>query len=785
MGAVAPRGLADHLRSVDDSALVALLRARPDLSTPAPADLSVLATRAQVRLSVARAVEQLDLFTLEILDAVRVAADPTASVSAVLGLAQTVDAARVRRALDRLRALALVWGTDDELHVVSAVADAVGPYPASLGRTLEELLTPAASDQLAPVLDALHLAPARQPAASAALLEALSDPVRVRALVDAAPPEAKAVLDRLAAGPPVGSLRGARRPVAAEDADSPVRWLLAHGLLAATGDEAVELPREIGLLLRGESPLGPLHPDPPGTSGRILDTTAVDAAGAGQVLEAVRLAETLLEAVAAEPPVVLRSGGIGVREVRRLARSAAITEPVAGLLLEVVCAAGLLGQSGEIDPEWLPTAAYDVWRSDDAAGRWTVLATSWLRMTRLPGLIGQRDERDRLLGVLSSELERTGAPVTRRAALGAVAGFPPGTAPPVEDVVAAADWVTPRRRGRSEALRWAVEEAATLGITGRGALTSYGRALLDGGTAADQLRDHLPPPLDHVLVQPDLTVIAQGPLEAALAAEIGLAADVESAGAATVYRVTGDSVRRALDAGRTAGELHQLFADRSRTPVPQSLTYLIDDTARRHGGLRAGAAAAYLRSDDEALLAAVLADRRCESLRLRRLAPTVLVGMAPVHRLLEVLRAAGHAPVPEDAGGGVVLSRSEDRRAAAPRRSVRPGADLPLLDDGRLEQVVAAVRAGDVSARAARRAPVSTTRVPGVTTATTLAVLQDAARARRKVLLGYVDAHGGTATRLVRPLSVGAGYLRAEDERTETMHTVALHRITSAAPYEE
>jgi hypothetical protein len=53
------------------------------------------------------------------------------------------------------------------------------------------------------------------------------------------------------------------------------------------------------------------------------------------------------------------------------------------------------------------------------------------------------------------------------------------------------------------------------------------------------------------------------------------------------------------------------------------------------------------------------------------------------------------------------------------------------------------------------------------------------------VRLGYVDAHGGTATRVVRPLSIGAGYLRAEDERTETMHTVALHRITSAAPYEE
>ncbi|HEY0359557.1 MAG TPA: helicase-associated domain-containing protein [Mycobacteriales bacterium] len=782
MGAVSPRGLADHLRTLDDGALVALLRARPDLAVPTPTDLSVLATRAQVRLSVARAMETLDLFTLEVLDAVRLAP----SVSGVLALVgDAVPADRVRAALDRLRSLVLVWGPDDALHVLAAVADTAGPYPAALGRSLAELLAPASSDQLAPVLDALHLPPARQPVATEALTEALSDPVRVRALTDTAPPEARAVLERLAAGPPLGALRGARRAVAAVEADSPVRWLLAHGLLAATGDDTVELPREIGLVVRGDRPLGPLHPDPPGTSGRVLTTADVDAAGAGQVLEVVRLAETLLEAAAAETPGVLRSGGLGVRELRRLARIAAVTEPVAALLLEVTAAAGLLGQTGEVEPEWLPTPAYDVWRTDDAAGRWAVLATAWLRMTRLPRLIGQRDDRDRLLGALAPEIERTGAPATRRAALGALAHFGPGTAAPPEDVVAAVDWASPRRRGRGDALGWALEEAATLGLTGRGALTSFGRALLAGDPAADLLRKLLPEPLDHVLVQPDLTVVAPGPLEPDLATELGLVADVESAGAATVYRVTAGSVRRALDAGRTAGDLHTLFAARSRTPIPQSLTYLIDDTARRHGGLRVGGATAYLRSDDEALLAGVLADRRNEALRLRRLAPTVLVSTAPVNRLLEVLRDGGYAPVAEDASGGVVLTRTDERRAVTARRSTRPAAGPPVLDDERLAQVVRAARTGDAAARESRRSPVSTTHVPGVTTATTLAILQTAARARSNVWLGYVDAHGGTATRKVRPVSVGAGYLRAEDDRTEVLHTFALHRITSAAPVEE
>ncbi len=65
-----------------------------------------------------------------------------------------------------------------------------------------------------------------------------------------------------------------------------------------------------------------------------------------------------------------------------------------------------------------------------------------------------------------------------------------------------------------------------------------------------------------------------------------------------------------------------------------------------------------------------------------------------------------------------------------------------------------------------------------------LSILQQAVRDKIKVWVGYVDAHGSAASRLVRPVSIGAGYLRAEDDRTQTLHTFALHRITAAAPAE-
>ncbi|MEJ7702490.1 MAG: hypothetical protein WKF47_01875 [Geodermatophilaceae bacterium] len=43
---------------------------------------------------------------------------------------------------------------------------------------------------------------------------------------------------------------------------TPVRRLLVHGLLVAIGPETVELPREVGLGLRGSAPLGPSRLSP-------------------------------------------------------------------------------------------------------------------------------------------------------------------------------------------------------------------------------------------------------------------------------------------------------------------------------------------------------------------------------------------------------------------------------------------------------------------------------------------------------------------------------------------
>jgi Helicase conserved C-terminal domain len=801
----------DQLRSLPDEALGALIQLRPDLVVPVPSDISALAVRAQARASVARCLDGLDEFTLRILDAARLTRTPDtalASVDAILAMAGDAAPGDVRGAIDRLRARFLLHGPETALQVVGAVDEVTSPYPAGLGRPADYL------------------------DAQAAALTA--DRAKLRRTVLAAPPGARAVLDRLAAGPPIGALTG--NAAMAE----PVRWLVEHHALVPISDagraprpdgELVELPREVGLLLRRDTgPLGPLRPEPPAPDGPVREVKAIDSAGAGQVMEAVRTTETLLEALSAEPAQVLRTGGLGVRDLKRLARTAGVDEPTAALLLEVAYAAGLLGEAdtigaaraiatsragGPVDENFLPTSAYDLWRALSIAHRWEALVRSWLAMTRQPGLVGQRDERDRPINALAPEAERAGAPQARREALAALAGLTPGTAPAVDDVLGLLAWQSPRRaRGREATHRDTLTGAAALGMTALGGITSYARMLLDDATSADTdplgvraavltspqseavrtLDALLPAPVDHFLLQADLSVVVPGPPEPELANELDVIAEQESA---NLHRVTAASVRRALDVGYSAGDLHALFRRRSRTPVPQTLTYLVDDAARKHGGLRAGSAGSYLRSDDEALIAEALADRRLASLGLRRLAPTVLVSPYQVARLLGALRDAGFAPVAEDAGGTAVLARPKLRRAPSrTRMSARltDQAGPPALAGPRLAGVVEQIRRGDMATRAARRAPVTVRAangqtVPGPTSVQqhgqAMAVLQQAVREKARVWVGYVDSHGSNLSRLVRPVSLSAGYLRAEDERTETLHTFALHRITAAVPEDQ
>jgi hypothetical protein len=267
---------------------------------------------------------------------------------------------------------------------------------------------------------------------------------------------------------------------------------------------------------------------------------------------------------------------------------------------------------------------------------------------------------------------------------------------------------------------------------------------------------------------------------------------VESSGSASVYRISEASIRRALDTGRPAAELHAIFAQRSATPVPQGLTYLIDDVARRHGRLRGGSARAFLRADDEVLLAEVLAHPSAESFELRRIAPTVLVSELSLAELLDRLRAAGFAPGAESGDGTLLDLRPQGRRIPARPRSPLRTAALRVPDEAQVTALVAAIRAGDHAASLRPRTLDGRSAGSGggyggsggsggTNGLDTLRLLRDAARQRRSVWIGYVNSLGVASRRIVEPVSVGGGVLEGYDRAQGDLRRFMLHRITSAA----
>jgi hypothetical protein len=752
--------LAEWLAARTDDDLVALLELRPDLAVPLPASMTVLAARAEQRASVLRAADELDTLDFAVIETLaaqgasfpgrKAAALPCRKLHELLG--DRVPATDIDAAVTRLTARALVWG-DDALYLVDTVKEAL-PWP--LGSTTE-------------------------------IPDALTEPEIVAALAEIGSAE-RALLNKLAATGPRGRTRDA---APGTPPDRPIQRLLIQRLLNWVDEETVELPPAVGQVLRREPVTDPHALLRPRAEPVAHPTADVNAVAAGEAGELLRHCSDILDVLGQAPAPALRSGGLGVRELRRVAKQTGIDETRIGLLAEVLAAARLLEkgipepspEADTVDDCWAPTAATDGWLTGPAARRWVALAHAWLELDRFPWMIGLRDANDKPLAALSAELRTMHAARDRHAILALLAEYPAGNAVAATDLTRVLSWRQPRRRRhfRIEAVQRTLAEAAALGLVGRGALSSAGRALLHGspGDAEAEMDAALPELVDHVLVQADLTVIAPGPLVPELQHRIALVADIESAGAATVYRISETSVRRALDAGSTAAELHQLFAAHSRTPVPQALSYLIDDVARRHGRLRAGMAQAFVRSEDPALLAEVLAAPVAERLALRAVAPTVAISQAALGEVLEQLRAAGFSPAGEDSSGTIVDLRPRGARIPArpnTRQAWRP--TPPSTEQLRL--LVAELRAGEKAAttRAGQAVRTDGTRT---STAATMALLQLAARVRRPVHIGYVDAQGIATQRIVEPVKVASGQLDALDPVTGAVRHFALHRIASVA----
>ncbi len=810
------RALSKELEARSDDSLRALFAARPDLISPMAPDFAALAARASARVSVQRALERLNKPEMQVLETLHLStnADTGHSISAA-GLKKVI-AGSTLSALDpilaKLQELALIHRADPPAGSpatssrqrfylpVGSLKDVIGIYPAGLGRSYTELvrLQPAFAQRVVQLVAELHqsgagIHPASTPMdAALALQRWTSTPENLRSILATAPERTVGLLDKFGSWA-MGAVPQAQRraSVTHESHDvGPIDWLLARGLLVPLDAGHVELPHSVGLALRGgaivdDFTLTPPVPELGHTSAALRRNAAM-----GAIAEILRLAGELLFAVREQPLATLRSGGVGVRELRRLAESIRMGVHETAVLLELCAMAGLLRL--DVDSStWVQPPSLE-WLTLPRQEQWLWMVNAWLASERAPSLVGQpltgpsttahQGAAGTTINALSAEAQRPDAPVVRRRVLEILneltveAAAPDGKAPVLDAraVMQRAEWSQPRMSRRfSSLVRGILEEATLLGLMGSGALTQLGAAIAEARPeqAMTILGEHLPAAVNHILLQADLTAVAPGYLAPELSETLLLMADAEGQGPASIYRFSAVTIRRALDAGQDAESLLAFLREHSATDVPQPLAYLVQDTASRHGRLRIGTSASFIQSDDETAISDLLAEGRTSVLSLVRIAPTVLTSSASPKETARVLRELGLSPAVQEAEPAVVRFK----RTTAVPGSARPVYTAPRTappDDDVDAQLLVLRQHRGVRSEAGGEA----------STQLGLETLQTAIRLKQAVTMNVVDSLGNANTETVVPVSVSGGRVRVFDPAKDTERVLSIHRIIDVEP---
>ena len=709
---------ADELRARADDALASIFKLRPDLVSPVPNDFSALAARATSTPSLVRALDSINMWHYQIIEAACALPEPFKKSEIV-----AVTSEETAFALDHLWQMGLLYKEGNNYRTPTNLKMLIGDEPAGLG------------------------------------------PIAVKkfdfSILKEIPKASEEVLAKLTWGPPRGQIGNIKKP------GNAIGWLLDNGVLVALDSNTVALPRDVAIKLRG----GKIHKEmvskAPNLIGKEVVQKQIDLAAIANISTILRWCEELLHNLSDEPPTALRTGGLGVRDLKKIAEHLGIDETCAGFVAELCYLGGLLVIDS--DDQILPTSAFDIWLTKSAEERWYSLVVLWLDTSRVSGLIGKISDKN--VAPLGPELDRAGASLIRRSTL-KVLNDNPQLTPDVKSLQEIVKWINPQR-ANNDYVEWTLREAEWLGITGQGALSTFGSNLLNEKEVLE-IESALPKPVDHILIQADNSAVAPGPLTPELASEMGTIADIESRGGATVYRFTDSSIRRGLDHGKTGDQIKTFLSKISKTPMPQPLEYLITDIAKRHGRLRVGSAHTYIRCEDEGLVQQILHDQKCEHLRLRKIAPQVLVTDFELAEVIGELREFGYLPAAENSGG-VLLSQPNLRRSKSRPKPPRIISEFTAPKDAIVTAAVKTIRAGE---RSKKVEPI----IPGTSSNETLALINQYINEGKSLIISYADNNGGVSNRIIEPISISLGTLTARDETSDEILQFRIPRINGVAP---
>lgn len=452
-----------------------------------------------------------------------------------------------------------------------------------------------------------------------------------------------------------------------------------------------------------------------------VDLPALDAQGAHTAYTTLQHVSDLLAELTAVPARILTRGSLGVPDVRRLAAAMHADPADVPPLLDLAQHTHLVEA---IAQTFVVTDQGDAWLRLGLTARWEALA-----------------------GFLWFD----GAP-WKRDTTGTLA---PRTWTSVAD---GARWNHPLRTPAFEELLEHTHLLATrIGVLADDQFTSFGDRILDGESAGVEIATHWPTEITHVYLQPDLTVVAPGPLPATTDLRLRGMADREGRDIAATYRFSAQSVTRALQAGETEDTIRAFLEELSHTGVPQPLDFLLRECAGRFGTIRVRSApeGSIIHSVDEVQLHAMLADLTLAPLALRSVPAGLATNRVPF-AVVALLRKLGYPAENEDDHGMIRVGEGADASLTSLPTDPADPVD-PLV--GALDRLLHATGPVDYQRWLIRQ-------------------LEAAARDHDTVTATIVLPDGSYAEYLLAPAAVRNGRLRARDQRSDIERTLPISAIT-------
>ena len=244
---------ADELRSRSDEELANIFRLRPDLVTPVPNDFSALAARATSTPSLVRALDSLNLWQYQIIEAACALPEPFKKSELV-----AVTSEQTNFALDQLWQMGLLYKEGNNYRTPTNLKLLIGDEPAGLGPFSVKKID----------LDTLK----KVPQAS------------------------QEVLEKLIWGPPRGQIANIKKP------GNAIGWLLENNVLVALDSHTVALPREIAIKLRGGKIHKEIFSNPSKLSGKKIEQKQIDSAAVANISTILRWCEEFLHNLSEKHP---------------------------------------------------------------------------------------------------------------------------------------------------------------------------------------------------------------------------------------------------------------------------------------------------------------------------------------------------------------------------------------------------------------------------------------------------------------------------------------------------